>query len=117
METTYSSHKKEWVSPRGNKVNSQDLGHMGRSFLVLLKRKEEEEEENIEVDVPRNCGTWTACSSSPLQGKECGCLWNKGQSQRGCLLLVDDRCFVSEEEATQFLLRKIPFFRLFIYFC
>jgi hypothetical protein len=34
--------------------------------VILLERKEEEEEEDIEVSLLRNCGTWTACSSSPL---------------------------------------------------
>lgn len=41
-QSTWSGHKKEWVSPKGNYVNSQDLRPMGMSLLVLLEREEEE---------------------------------------------------------------------------
>lgn len=41
-QSTCSGHKKEWVSPKGNHVNSQDLRPMGMSLLVLLEREEEE---------------------------------------------------------------------------
>lgn len=39
--TLTRSHKKEWVSPRGYKANSQDLRPMSRLLFVLLERKEE----------------------------------------------------------------------------
>lgn len=38
-ETTCWSYKKEWVSPRGNQANSQDLRHMGRSFYLRGRRR------------------------------------------------------------------------------